>query len=267
MSDEGNGPKKRAKYEPTIYSEGMKLPEWHWFNSKKEALPLAIRICESIAAVGLEKLSDDFHCSIYWYIFKNGSLEYSTLTQNQKTSFGEHCELFLIDKLGWNKNGKGHDAKMHIQIDEELVVHDIEIKSSSNSYNKPKPDEPKTRRGPPKTNPIPSAWQISKECANRINLLKSVDTYANNFSIGILDCGQEGFLSELIIPKEDKPLPGGPRRDGKRSVTSLGKENIVWILYKAPLKPNPFTTRMDLAKKLLEECHINFKRLISGELD
>lgn len=270
MSDEGSGSKKRGRYEPTIYLEGMILPDGHWFNLRKEAKPLANEFRSCIFGVGLEKVSDEFWRAIYWYIFKNGSLEYSTLTQNQKTSFGEYCELFFIDLFGWKKNDKGHDAKLDIEVDGETVAHNIEIKCSSNSSNKPDPDEveaQKTRRRPPKTNPIPSAWQISKECADRINFLISVDTYANNFSIGILDCSQDGFLSELVIPKENEPLPGGPKRDGKRTVTPLGKQNIVWIVYKSPLKPNPFISRKNLAEKLLGEYRVSFNRLIDGELD
>lgn len=268
MANEGGGPKKRAKSEPTVYSEDMKLPEGHWFHVKKEARPLAEKFRDCIFGIGLEKTSDEFWRAINWYIFKNGSLEYSTLTQNQKTAFGEYCELFFIDLFGWEKNEKGHDAKLYIEVDGETFAHDIEIKCSSNSNNKPDDTvAPKTRRGPPKTNPIPSAWQISKESADRINFLISVDTYANNFSIGILDCGQEGFLSELVVPKENEPLPGGPKRDGKRTVTPLGKENIVWIVHKSPMKPNPFASRKDLAERLLREYRSSFDRLIDGELD
>lgn len=250
-------PDKKA---PTIFREGLELDPDHWFWKRPLALPLATAVWRAIEEIGDEKLTDTIHLETYGYIGRNRCTEYSEIPQQQKTAFGEFIQIGLTKLFEWQGNKKGLDVKLALDLDGIIEFCDMEIKASNTSINKGK------KKKNDQSGPMPDQWQISLECAGEINLLISVDTYHDNFSIGLLDCSQEGFLKEINKPKNNKAV-GGPQRDGKKSLTTLGKNNIVWIRYRMPMDPNPLPERAETLKEYWERCDREFKRIIRGQTD
>jgi hypothetical protein len=233
------------KFERRIF--GQEIPADHWFSRNKLAQALAEKINQDLLGVGLDNVSKVFYVKIYNYFYRNRCLEYKFLAQQQKTAFGEYLERVLISLLRWKKNPTGLDVTFRLIVDGEEVEVESDIKSSSSTINRPKePKEtkkgkkPRRRRATIEDNkPIPLGQQISLESRDKINVLISVDTYNNNISIGILDCSQEGFVSEIKKHKKDGAPAGGPARDLKSPLTTEGKWEIVWIVFKLPIDPNP----------------------------
>jgi hypothetical protein len=249
---------KPDKDAPAVFQKGLRLNPNHWLSKSAQALALVTAIWLATKKVGDKALADAIYFNTYKYINRNRCTEYSALTQNQKTAFGEFIQKVLTDLFDWRENDTGPDVKIALVLNGRLQFYDMDIKLSSNARNKGKKKRAKGS--------MPDQWQISRECYGRINFLVSIDTYRNNFSIGMLDCSQEGFLSKLKKPKKNQVL-GGPQRDGKRSITPLGRKNIVWIKYKMPMKPNPLRTRKNILRDYWERCEREFEEIICGETD
>lgn len=244
MSKAGSDTKSKktraTKPEPFIYG-GSRVPDW--FAANPTARALAKKISDDVAAATPEGLAEILQAGVYNFLWKNRVYEYADLPQNQKTAFGEYLEILLIKALNWTKNSDGLDVRFLLMVDGELVVYDTDIKASCSKINRPNdymqpPDPSKKKRKSGRISmQIPMGHQISKESRAFINILISVDTYRDNFSLGILDCAQEGFVEELKKPKEGETL-GGPPRDQKSALTTKGKEQVLWILHMHPMMPN-----------------------------
>lgn len=245
------------------------MPPDHWFSNNKVAQALAAKINQDLLDVGLHNVSKVFSVKVYNYFYRNRVLEYKFLAQQQKTAFGEYLERVLISLLGWKKNPTGLDVTFRLIVDGEEVDLLSDIKSSSDTTNRPKepkegatPKKPRKSRTSEENKPMPLGHQISLESRDHINVLISVDTYKYNLSIGILDCSQKGFVNEIKKRKKNGDPAGGPARDLKSPLTKEGKWEVVWIVFKLPMDANLLPQLEQEVKRLWNLDDENYMSLL-----
>lgn len=86
-------------------------------------------------------------------------------------------------------------------------------------------------------------WMIPREAMGEICLLISGNDDAGRFSVGLLR-----MTSEVLC--------NGENRDGKKSVSAIGKSNILWLVREGTLPPN-FMLRLDehVRQRILGPAH------------
>jgi hypothetical protein len=255
--------KSSSKKSPTRRLDdpgSWKDDESYWLNQNREYRAFAEALHKIIEEIGPEKLSEAIHRAETKFMMERGVKEFKKLSPVDKRYLGEIREHALVKTLGLPKNDEGLDTYLLISVEGLEKVVKADIKSSEKTTNKDRIEENERRIEENKKRieenkrlkkllkmlPPSKDFLISRECWGSLCILISMCTYSNKISIGLLDCSVEGFLNPLVRPNK---AAGGPGRDDKRSLSTLGKNEILWILHMFDMPHNPLICDEDKAQK------------------
>lgn len=240
-----------------------KNDESYWINKNPKLLAFAETLYDKIKEAGVGKVVTAIHRAEIKFMMDRGAKEFAELNAVDKRYLGQIKQGAFLGSLGMPENDKGLDTSLCILVNGVEVEIEADVKCSEQKTNKERIEENKKRIeqnkerikiGKRPLKPLemlePSkAFLISRECWEKICILISMCTYSNKISIGFIDCSVEGFLDPLVRNNKEA---GGPSRDEKRSLSTLGQKEIMWILHMADVPCNILISDADEAQKCIE---------------